>query len=226
MALSQYYTERKVVIHNSKSKQSATGNIKTLRNINSGMVKPLHALSSLSISSYGAAHNSPVVSSNRPRKLLPLDQPNQKLLASVVEESHHRILGGNRSKPGIISNTSDPPMSNKRAGAKRGGVGYAALVSRSLNMSTNQQITTTPANSRKGSITGSDPTNFVNLDACQNQAKDDLYFSSNINKDDNLSKHADSTTHILQRKDTFSIENPTILSTSNQLLKSMVQQDT
>ena len=227
MALSQYYTERKVVIHNSKSKQSATGNIKTLRNINSGTVKPLHALSSLSISSYGAAHNSPVVNSNRPRKLLPLDQPNQKLLASVVEESHHRILGGYRSKPGIISNTSEPPMSNKRAGAKRGGVGYAALVSRSLNMSTNQQITTTPANSRKGSITGiNDQTNFVNLDACQNQAKDGFYFSSNINKDDNLSKHADSTTHILQRKDTFSIENPTILSTSNQLLKSMVQQDT
>lgn len=226
MALSQYYTERKVVIHNSKNKQNAIGNIKTLRNINSGTVKPLHALSSLSISSYGAAHNTPVVNSNRPRKLLPLDQPNQKLLASVVEESHHRILGGNRSKPGIISNTSDPPMSNKRAGAKRGGAGYAAAVSRSLNMSTNQQITTTPANSRKGSITGSDPTNFVNLDACQNQAMDGLHFSSNIDKDDNLFKHADSTTHILQRKDTFSIENPTILSTSNQLLKSMVQQDT
>ena len=226
MALSQYYTERKVVIHNSKNKQNAIGNIKTLRNINSGTVKPLHALSQLSISSYGVTHNSPVVNSNRPRKLLPLDPPNQKLLASVVEESHHRILGGYRSKPGIVSNSSEPSMSNKRAGAKRGGAGYAAVASRSLNVSTNQQITTTPANSRKGSITGLDQTNFVNLESAQNQAKDGLHFSSNIDKDDNLSKHADSTTHILQRKDTFSIENPKILSPNNQILKSMVQQNT
>ena len=214
--------DRKVVVHNSK--QNAIGNINIIRNINSGTVKPLQALSSLSIN--GAANKSHVVNSNRPRKLLPLDPPNQKVLASVVEESHHRILGGYRSKPGIISNTSEPPMSNKRAGAKRGGAGYAAAVSRSLNMSTNQQITTTPANSRKGSITGSDPTNFVNLDACQNQAKDGFHFSSNIDKDANLFKHADSTTHILQRKDTFSIENPKILSPNNHILKSMVQQNT
>ena len=226
MALSQYYTERKVVIHNSKNKQKAIGNIKTLRNINSGTVKPLYALSTLSISSYGAAHNSPVVNSNRPRKLLPLDPPNQKLLASVVEESHHRILGGYRSKPGIVSTSSEPSMSNKRAGAKRGGAGYAAAVSRSFNLSTNQQITTTPANSRKGSIVGLDQTNFVNLDSTQNEVEDGLHFSSNIDKDDKLAKHAGSTTHILQRKDTFSIENPTILSTNNRVLKSMVQQDT
>ena len=226
LALSQYYMERKAVAHNSKNNQNAIGNIKTLRNINSGTVKPLQALSSLSISSYSAAHKSHVVNSNRPRKLLPLDPPNQKLLASVVEESHHRILGGYRSKPDIVSNATAPPMSNKRAGAKRGGAGYAAAASRSLIMSTNQQITTTPANSRKGSITGLDQANFVNLDSTQNQANGDLHLSSKIDKDDNLSKHADSTAHILQRKDTFSIENPTILAPNNPILKSMVQQDT
>ena len=67
LALSQYYMERKVVAHNSKNKQNEIGSITPLRNINSGTVKPLQALSSLSISSYRAAHKPHVVNSNNKR---------------------------------------------------------------------------------------------------------------------------------------------------------------
>ena len=225
LALSQYYTDRKSTIQDKPRKDTPVKNIKALKPTRTILSTPLQALSALKIQPDG---NHPGITANRPRKLTPIDPPGQKTLAMAVEESHHRFLGGYRNNALAEPSTNGISNLNKRAGAKRGGAGYAAAASRALQIPINYSTPMTPANSPQGSRQALQRTSFNNLDTSSKQEEELDPSSSDIKLHNSLITPNSSPTHNLLRKDTFSIENPSTfgIPLSNQrILHAIAPQD-
>ena len=230
LALTQYYTERKVIRRDATVKVNPVAKIKTIKGTSANRSTPAEGLLGGNDNKILYRNEVPSGSNiNRPRKLAPISPTNHKTLAMAVEESHHRFLGGYNSNY-LTVKPSRMGVSNleKRAGAKRGGAGYAAAASRALKSSSNDSTPMTPENSPQGSSQTLEQMGYSNSDFNTNQEHDSLFSSADLKKHKILVTPLGSPTHTLQRKDTFSLENPStyvIPSTNKQPLRAIVSQN-
>ena len=225
LALSQYYTDKRLTMQEKPRKDIPVKNMKPINPTRTIPSTPLQGMSVLNIHPSG---NHPGIAGNRPRKLTPIDPPGQKTLAMAVEESHHRFLGGYRNNSLTNDNTNVTNCQNKRAGAKRGGAGYAAAASRALQIPINYSTPITPANSPQGSRQTLDRTSIDISESSAKQVDEKFHSNSDMKAHPTLITPNSSPIHNLLRKDTFSIVDPStfvIPSSSQRTLRAIVPQD-
>ena len=219
LALSQYYTERKTILHDIPiRKDNHVTNIKAVKSSATSRSTPLQMLSSMTTQPMTPRGNISSIIANRPRKLTPMDSQNHKTLAMAVEESHHRFLGNNKNNPFDKNTNEGLAILNKRGGAKRGGAGYAAAASRALQIPTNISTPITPTNSPQGS---SQSLNKVSTSVIESNMANDEVFDNSRNKtnDDIIGSKNSSPALNLLRKNTFSLEEPSKFEFSSNIQK-------